>query len=376
MLPLTVTNTGRGYLHGVIAMDPPAWLTAHPASFGCLAGVQQPIQVEVNTAGLSGDELGTEYGGQISLQSNRGSQTINVRLVVVDPPEAAVTSVRLDFGTLPFGAQARQALQISNKGGGALRVAVRSMEDWLILLDPAGQPTGSPLSPTFVLKRGHSTVVDLAVDGGRLPARGQHTGTLQIEATNARTPVTTVQAVVTVDLPYLLDPADRASAIRDKDELWRWCDGHWDAAIGRLVDGRLAACLRFVGENSLNQEAARCQGMPDRNVGLETLLRACGAPAPVKYDTNALDIEGDLGYGFLPRLGKKPAVLTFKVLNKNARGYLHGRLEPVAAWLTIPQPHFGCKPGEIAEVQIHSDHAARPRKLLSTGEQLFDIVLE
>ena len=296
VLPLTVTNTGRGYLHGVIAVDPPAWLTAHPASFGCLAGVQQPIQVEVNTAGLSGDELGTEYGGQISLQSNRGSQTINVRLVVVDPPEAAVTSVRLDFGTLPFGAQARQALQISNKGGGALRVAVRSMEDWLILLDPAGQPTGSPLSPTFVLKRGHSTVVDLAVDGGRLPARGQHTGTLQIEAANARTPVTTVQAVVTVDLPYLLDPADRASAIRDKDELWRWCDGHWDAAIGRLVDGRLAACLRFVGENSLNQEAARCQGMSDHNVGLETLLRACGAPAPVKYDTNGLDIEGELGY--------------------------------------------------------------------------------
>ncbi|MFZ2423566.1 MAG: choice-of-anchor D domain-containing protein, partial [Anaerolineae bacterium] len=376
VLPLTVTNTGRGYLHGVIAVDPPVWLAAHPASFGCLAGVQQPIQVEVNTAGLSGDELGTEYGGQITLQSNRGSQTITVRLVVVDPPEVGLTPARLDFGTLPFGTQASQALQINNKGGGTLRVAVRSLEPWLIFLDPAGQPTGTPLSPTFTLKRGHSTVVSLAVDSGRLPTRGQHTGTIQVEATNARTPMTTVQAIVTVDLPYLLDPSDRSSAIRDKEELWRWCDGHWDAAIGCLVDGRLAACLRFVGETALSQEAVRCQQASDRNVGLETLLRACGAPAPVKYDTNALDIEGDLGFGFLPKLGKKPVVLTFKVLNKNARGYLHGHLEPVAAWLAMPQPYFGCRPGEIAEVEIRADHATRPRRLFSTGEQLFDIVLE
>lgn len=376
VLGLTVTNTGRGYLHGVIVADPGAWLSVHPSSFGCLAGVQQPIQVEAKTASLSGDELGTEYGGRVIVQSNRGSQTINVRLVVVDPPDVAVSPARLDFGTLSFGDRAGQALQVSNKGGGALRAVVRSMEDWLLLLDPAGQPTGSAVSPAFVLKRGHSTVVNLAVDSSRLPTRGRHVGTIQIEAANARTPVTPVQAVVVVDLPYLLDPADRTSAIRDKDELWRWCDAHWPAAIERLADGRLAACLRFIGETALTQEAVRCQGLPDRNVGLETLLRACGAPAPVKYDTNALDIEGDLGFGFLPKLGKKPDMLTFKILNKSLRGYLHGHLEAVAPWLSIPQPAFGCKPGEIAEVQIHADHAARPRKLFSTGEQLFDIVIE
>ncbi len=376
VLSLTIANTGRGYLHGVIASDPPGWLTVHPANFGCLAGVQQPIQVEANSAGLSGDELGTEYGGRVIVQSNRGSQTVAVRLVVVDPPEVAVTPARLDFGALSFGAQARQTLQISNKGGGALRVAARATEDWLLLLDPAGQPTGSAVSPTFVLKRGHSTAINLAVDSSRLPTRGQHTGAIQVEAANARTPVTTVPAVVTVDLPYLLDPSDRTSAIRDKDELWRWCDAHWPEAVERLADGRLAACLRFIGEAALAQEAIRCRGLADRNVGLETLLRACGAPAPQKYDTNALDIEGDLGYGFFPKLGKKPDVLTFKILNKSSRGCLHGRLEPVAAWLSIPQPAFSCLPGEIAEVQIHADPAARPRRLFSTGEQLFDIVIE
>lgn len=376
VLPLTVANTGRGYLHGVIVADPAAWLSVHPASFGCLAGVQQPIQVEVKTAALSGDELGTGYGGRVIVQSNRGSQTVNVQLVVVDPPDVAVSPTRLDFGVLSFGDRAGQALQISNKGGGALRATVRSLEDWLLLLDPAGQPTGSSVSPTFVLKRGHSTVINVIVDSSRLPTRGQHSAALQVEAANARTPVTTIQAVVTVDLPYLLDPADRTSAIRDKDELWRWCDAHWQAAVERLADGRLAACLRFIGETGLAQEAIRCQSMPDRSAGLETLLRACGAPPPQKYDTNALDIEGDLGYGFLPKLGKKPDVLIFKILNKSSRGYLHGHLEPAASWLSIPRPAFGCLPGEIAEVQIHADHAARPRKLFSMGEPLFDIVIE
>jgi serine/threonine-protein kinase len=376
VLGLTVTNTGRGYLYGKIDADPPAWASVHPASFGCLAGVQQPVQVEVKTASLSGDELGTEYGGAVIVQSNRGSQTVNVRLVVVDPPDAAVSPARLDFGALSFGDRAGQALQVSNKGGGALRAVVRSMDDWLLLLDPAGQPTGSPVSAVFVLKRGHSAVVNLAADSSRLPARGQHVGAIQIEATNARTPITTIQAVVTVELPFLLDPADRSSGIRDKDELWRWCDAHWAGAVERLATGRLAACLRFIGETGLTQQAIRCQGLSDRNAGLETLLRACGAPTPQKYDTNALDIEGDLGYGFLPRLGKKPDLLTFKILNKSLRGYLHGRLEVVAPWLSIPQPAFGCLPGEMAEVQIHADHKARPRKLFSAGEQLLDIVLE
>ncbi|MBM4028854.1 MAG: zinc-ribbon domain-containing protein, partial [Planctomycetes bacterium] len=72
VLGLTMTNTGRGYLHGKIVADPGAWLAVHPDSFGCLDGVQQSaqVQVEVKTAGLSGDELGTEYGGRVIVQSN------------------------------------------------------------------------------------------------------------------------------------------------------------------------------------------------------------------------------------------------------------------------------------------------------------------
>jgi serine/threonine-protein kinase len=384
VLDLTIANTGRGYLHGKVTVDPPAWLSAHPTGFGCLAGVQQPIQVEVNTAGLSGDELGTEYGGKVTVQSNRGAQTIPVRLAVVDPPDTAVAPDRLDFGSVPFGAQVNRTLSLRNQGGGTLRAVVRTLDDWLVLLNPAGQPLGSTTSPAFALKRGHSSVVNLVLDSGRLPTRGQHTGALQIEAANARTPVVSVPVTVTVDLPYLLDPTNPASAIRDKEDFWRWCDEDWAAALGHLRDGRLEACLRFIGEAGLAQEAMRCRQMADPkvsvrldlNVGLETLLRACGAPAPKKWETNALDIEGDLGYGFLPKLGKKPEKLTFQILNKSSRGYLHGYLDPVASWLSIPEPHFGCRPGEIAEVEIHVNREARPRKFFSPGEQLFDIVIE
>jgi hypothetical protein len=234
--------------------------------------------VEVKTSSLSGDELGTGYGGRVIVQSNRGSQTINVRLVVVDPPETAVSPGRLDFGALPFGERAGQALQVSNKGGGALRAVVRSMEDWLLILDPAGQPIGGAVSPTFVLKRGHSTVVNLVADSSRLPTRGQHTGAIQVEATNARTPVTTVQAVVTVDLPYLLDPADRTSVIHDRDELWRWCDAHWAKAVELLAAGWLHACAFSA--------RPRCARKPRAASGCPTATwawrRCCGRAARLR----------------------------------------------------------------------------------------------
>jgi len=51
VLPLTVANTGRGYLYGAISAQPAGWLAVRPPNIGCLAGQQQPIQVEVNTVG-------------------------------------------------------------------------------------------------------------------------------------------------------------------------------------------------------------------------------------------------------------------------------------------------------------------------------------
>jgi serine/threonine protein kinase len=374
-LALTVANTGRGYLYGAVTAQPAGWLTVRPATMGCLAGQQRPIQVEVNTAGLSGDERGTEFGGAVTVQSNRGAQTVPVKVVVIDDPDPVVTPDKLDFDTVPFGRLVVQPVSVSNAGGGTLQGTVSSLNEWIVLLDANGQPLTAG-SPSLALKRGHSTVVHIGVDSGKVPTRGQQTGSIQIEAPAARKPVVAVPISVTVDLPFLLEPADPGSAIRDRTGLWQWCDTHWEAARGHLISSRLEACLRFMGEVGLAQGASRCRQMPDPNISLETLLRACGAPAPTKWETNALDIEGDLGYGFLPKIGKKPDSLAFKILNKSPRGYLHGYLEAVASWLSIPKPGFGCRPGEIAEVEIHADHKAQPRKLLSMGEQLFDIVID
>lgn len=73
---------------------------------------------------------------------------------------------------------------------------------------------------------------------------------------------------------------------------------------------------------------------------------------------------------------RRPEVVTLHILNKSKRGYLYGRVEPVVDWLRIPQPQFGCLPGQIAEVPIHVDKAKRKLGLFSLRTELFEIVLE
>ncbi len=375
VLTLTVTNAGRGYLHGAVTCDPAAWLTAQPATFACLAGAQQAIQIEVNTAALVGDETGIPYGGRVAVQSNRGVATIPVRLAVVDPPVIALSPDRLDLGAVPFGVSLSRTATISNRGGGSMRAVMRATDDWIALGDASGNPVGS-VATIDSLMHGHGEIVSVIVDSSRFPARGQYTGALTVEAANALAPVVTLPVVVTVTPPYLLDPADRASAIDDVASLWRWCDDNWPSALAHLASGRLEACLRFLGEVDLAREAARCRQMADIQVGLETLARACGAPAPDRCQTNIAEIERALGYGFFPRLWRRPRTLVLRIQNQSARGYLYGYVDPVAPWLSASQPRFGCRPGEIAEVEIAVDPRARPWRPFTFSEPLFDIVIE
>ena len=375
VLTLTVTNAGRGYLHGAVACDPVAWLTAQPTTFACLAGAQQIIQIEVNAAALTGDEAGVPYNGRVAVQSNRGVATIPVRLAVVDPPAIALSPDRLDLGEVPFGASLSRTATISNQGGGNVQAVVRAGDDWITLVDAAGTPLGD-VATVDHLVRGRSEVVGVVVESSRFLARGQHTSVLTVEAANAVAPVVNLPVTITVVPPYLLDPADSASAIDDRASLWRWCDDHWPLALAHLASGRLEACLRFLGEGDLAREAARCRQMADVQVGLETLARACGAPTPDRCQTNSGEVESALGFGFFPRLRRRPRTLMFRIQNQSARGYLHGYLDLTAPWLSVSQPRFGCRPGEIAEVEIVVDWRARPRRLFSFGEQLFDIVIE
>jgi len=373
MLPLTISNSGRGYLHGNLDVNPSAWLSAHPTSFGCLAGTQQKIDVEVNTASLSGTEMPVDYGGTVTVLSNRGQQVVAVRLRVVEEPRPVIDPAEVDLGKVAYGATTRGQVTVNNAGGGTLHGTVTSSQPWIVI-DPASQ--------TLSLRKGRSIVVAFSVDTAQITTRGRHAGSVFVESSWGR-PASRV--VIEVDVPFAFDPADPASRVSSVEELRRFCDANWEAGVRHLYSGRIEAFLHFIGEMGLAQTAAQCRQIADRDVGLETFLRAAGAKPPTKYDSNTMDVVGDLGYGPLPRLWKKPTVLHLLIQNKSRRGYLHGRVEPLVPWLSIPQPAFGCRPDEIAEIEIHADYQRRKQearkkpltaRIFSAGEDLFEIVLE
>ena len=372
-LSLVISNSGRGYLHGNLDAKPSAWLSVHPASFGCLAGTQQTIDVKVNTASLSGTEMPVDYGGTVTVLSNRGQQAVAVRLKVVEEPSPVLDPAEVDLGRLAYGTRAQGQVTVGNAGGGTLHGTVTSPQPWIVV-DPASQ--------SVALGKGRSIVVGFSVDTAQITTRGRHTGNLVVESSWGK-PASRV--VIEVDAPFPLDPTDAASQVSSVEELRDFCDADREAGVRHLYSGRIEAFLHFVGETALAQKAAGCRRLADQNIGLETFLRAAGVKPPTKYDCNTMDVVGDLGYGPLPRLWKKPTVLHLLIQNKSKRGYLHGQVAPLVPWLSIPQSTFGCHPGEIAEIEIHADYQRRKQaakkksitsRLFSAGEDLFEIMLK
>jgi hypothetical protein len=364
VLTMTISNSGRGYLHGNIHAQP-AWIQIHPASFGCLAGTAQKIDVEVKTAGLSGTELGVDYGGAVSILSNRGQQTVSVRVKVVDEPQPHLDPTQLDLGKVPWGAKVQGRVTVSNSGGGKLLGTLVANEAW-ITVDPTSQP--------FALSKGQSLPVTFTVDASQFAQRGRYSSQLSVQTKARGNPA----AVVTlqVDVPYLLDPAQPTTAISTVADLIAACDAGWEWGVHSLRAGRIEAFLRFIGEDALAQMAADVRQHPDPNAGLEMLLRAAGAEAPAKYNTNVNDVLSQLGFGLIPNLGRKSPVVTLVIENISTRGYLHGCVNSLVSWLTAPRPHFGCLPGQAAEVELHADHRAKKGGFLSLGTELFEIVVE
>ena len=68
-------------------------------------------------------------------------------------------------------------------------------------------------------------------------------------------------------------------------------------------------------------------------------------------------------------------MVSLLIENTSARGYLFGTVAPLVPWLTVPQPHFGCLPGQVAEIKLHADHSAKKGGLFSLGTELFEIIM-
>ena len=364
VLTVTLSNSGRGYLHGNLQAQP-AWIQVHPANFGCLAGATQKIDIEIKATGLSGTELGVDYGGTVTILSNRGQQTVPVRVKVVDEPQACLDPVQVDLGTASWGNRVRGQITVANAGGGTLHSTLVASEPW-ITVDPAGQP--------FALGKGQSLPVVFTVNTDHFARRGRYSSQLTVQTKTRGNPATVV--TIQVDVPYLLDPAQPATAVSTAVDLIAACDAHWEWGQHLLTVGRIEAFLRFIGEDALAQTAANARQRPDPTAGLETLLRAVGAEPPAKYNTNVDEVLSQLGFGVFSKLGRKPPVVTLLIENVSPRGYLHGRVDSLAAWLTASQPHFGCLPGQVAAIELCADHKVKKGGFFSMGTELFEIVVD
>lgn len=244
VLALSISNSGRGYLHGTLQAQA-AWLQVHPARFGCLAGASEPIDVEIKTAGLSGSETGVDYSGSVAILSNRGQQTVAVKAKVVDEPQAHLQPAQLDIGRLGWGQKARGQVAVSNRGGGRLDGQLTSNQSWL-LVDPAGQH--------FALDKGQALPVSFSVDAAQLGQRGRHSGRLQMQTQGRGNPLCLVG--VEVDVPYLLDPAQPDSAVSSIEDLIQMCDQNWSQGVQWMQTGRIEAFLRFISQDVLAQRGA------------------------------------------------------------------------------------------------------------------------
>jgi serine/threonine protein kinase len=359
-LAITIANSGRGYLHGTLQAQPTSWITLRTANFGCLAGKQVSLDVMVQTQGLSGTESGSAYSGTIVVQSNRGQQSIGIQLKVIEEPRCAVDPPEIQVGALQIGSQTRAPLGVSNAGGGTLRGNVRSLVAWL---------TVDPTTESFTLGKGDRSVVFLNVDARQLPKIGNHEGWLQVQSNGGSARVRVECQVIP---PFLFDLSDPTTAVRTGRDILAVCDSQWVKAVAALRNGRLAACVQFFGLDEALPEVQRGQAMADLNAGLEVALRALGAKPATRFNSNAGKVTAELGYGLMPRFGKRPDTVTLTITNTNRRGYLFGTVEPLVSWLTVDNPGFGCQPGETAEIVLRADHQAA--KSEPPREGLFRIV--
>jgi hypothetical protein len=256
---------------------------------------------------------------------------------------------------------------IRNAGGGVITGQVSGRQPWVMV---------EAQQAHFSLTRGQQHTVSFSVDTRLLTPRGLHQGLLLWETDHGNL-ATPVQIEVTA--PINLDPSDQASAIARPQDIIRLCDclrgadpHGWERGIALLDSGKIAAALRFFGEDVLAAEAERLRQSADPNIGLESILRRLGARPPAKF----IDNQRDALKQITGPLSKKPAEVLYGVLNTSPRGYLHGYVRPLVEWLTVPEPHFGCLPDQEGVVKIVPDYARRARIPLFGSVSLFEVVLE
>jgi hypothetical protein len=358
---LALRRRHPGYIHGSVHSQAP-WIAISTSAIAVRP--YEPgmiLTIGVDLAKLATSEARQDYSSAVTIDTNHGSLRLPVQITINNPPRPRLQPPAIHVGKVQSLRRTGGSVAIINEGGGVIAGTVRAEPSWL---------TVEAQHARFSLGYCQHATVNFGVTTEQLTPAGAHRGALVWE-TNIGTLVTDVHIEVTP--PYAVDSGDPTTAIKQKGDLVKLCDreprrniDNWERGRAWLHSGRIAAALRFLGEDALAQVVDEWMRFSDANVGLERVLRAVGAKPAYDYKDNS----GELVRRIMGVFSHKPPVVEYVILNTSQRGYLHGYIQPLADWLNIPAPRFGCLPGEEATVPIYPDYKRR------TYGDLFEPVVE
>lgn len=263
--------------------------------------------------------------------------------LVIEPPS-------LDFGQMRMASTAIQQFSLTNNGSDRLEVIMQSVLPWLVVIPGP-----------YYLGTGQSQIIPVQVNTTSLTCLGVYSGQVElISQTSSHSVLVSLEIVP----PFIFDPADPGSAVASLEDVRRYCDANWSAAVYLFQEGRLDACLAFLGENNRLPDLQAGRAQLDPNTGLEIFLQSIDTPRGQRPPLiNMRVVEARLGLGPAASLvNKPPNLVTLQVTNPNRRGYLAGQVRPLEEWLQISQQSFGCAPGRSTTLTLQVDPAHWPRR--------------
>jgi serine/threonine-protein kinase len=168
-------------------------------------------------------------------------------------------------------------------------------------------------------------------------------------------------------------------------ELVQLCAAHWDDGMLALINGRIVEWLTgatvALRQADRDQDADQVEQVVQRTTqareqmerdadrtGITSTTREVARNAAFAAwlkDTGAMGIQPSLqvhpkkfDFGVVGATIKASSILRIR---NQGQGYLTGRIDSQLPWLTIPDPVFGCRAGEVAEVRVE----ARGRRIVS-----------
>jgi tRNA A-37 threonylcarbamoyl transferase component Bud32 len=232
--------------------------------------------------------------------------------------------------------------------------------------DPSLSPFNLP--PARNINSGLSPTVEAIIARASQPevtARFQTAEEMK-EALAGRVPVSPLlrQAVsppVTTVTPYTLAPGLVAHSV---GELVQICEQGWERAVSQFCNGYFETWLRETHQYGLADEALRIVNRVkdgdqfERGLGLAEWLAATGH----SKDQGILRSPELLDCGVVP---SGPTVEVSLDITNTGTGYLFGRVSSLVPWLSVPQAHFGCSPGNVTQIKIQMHTRASPVGVIS-----------